>query len=84
MRGGVVAAAEAAQADACQPLQGPAQPPVGEHPLDAIGGFAHVFEDQDGAVEIGPMGGAQQVGGHREIGHQQGAFGQSWTPALPG
>ena len=63
----VVAAAEAAKADAPQLLQGAAQAPVGEHAIEAIGRFAHVLEDQDRPLQIGQVAGAKQVGGDGEI-----------------
>ena len=55
---------------------------MGEHPLDPVGGFAHVLQNQDGAAQIGQVGCAQQVGGHGEIGRQQRPFGAAANPAL--
>ena len=78
---GGVPALETAEAEAGQLLQGAAEPPLGEHALDPIGGLAHVLEDQDGAFEPRQMGGAQQMGGDGEIGHQQWPFGAAAVPA---
>jgi hypothetical protein len=80
---GVVTVAEGAEGDAGQLAQGAAQPPVGEHAVDAVWGLAHVLQHQDGAPQGGQMGRAQQVGGHGEVGHQQGALGHPAAPALP-
>jgi hypothetical protein len=43
---GGVATLEAAEGQSRQLLQGPGQPPVGQHPVDAVRRFAHIFEQQ--------------------------------------
>ena len=63
-------------------MKGAAEAPVGEHSLDPVGRLTNVFEHQDRAAQIGQVGGAEQVGGHGEVGRQQRACGHSTTPAL--
>lgn len=63
-----IAVCELPQADAGQLLQPTAQPPVGEHALDSVWRFAHVFEHQNGAAQIRQIRRTQQVGGHGEVG----------------
>ena len=77
-----IAVCELPQADAGQLLQPTAQPPVGEHALDSVWRFAYVFEHQNGAAQIRQIRRTQQVGGHGEVGGQQGACGAAATPAL--
>ena len=64
-----------------QLLQRAAQPPVGEHAIEPIGGFAHVFQNQHRSTQIREVRGSQQMGGHGEVAHQQRALGDA---ALPG
>ena len=46
------AATEAPPADPPQLLERPTEAPVGEHPLDAVGGLSHVLKHHDGASQI--------------------------------
>ena len=78
---GLPPAFEASEADAGELLQRSAEAPLGEHPLDPIGRFAHVLEHQNRAAQGGQMGCSQQVGGHREVGHQQRPLGHATAPA---
>ena len=56
---------------------------MGEQAIEPIGGFAHVFQDQDCPLQMGQVAGAEQVGGHGEVAGQQGAGGAAATPAHP-
>jgi hypothetical protein len=56
---------------------------VGEHPFEAVRRFPHILKHHDRAPQIREMGGAEQVGRHREIGHQQWAFTNPPDPAIP-
>ena len=75
-------ALKAAKAKARQLLQGATQAPVGQQAIDAIGGFANVFQQQHAAGQLGAVLGAQQVRRHGEVAHQQRAFGDSPLPSL--
>ena len=55
---------------------------MGQQAIDAIGGFANVFQQQHAAGQLGAVLGAQQVRRHGEVAHQQRAFGDSPLPSL--
>ena len=78
---GLPPAFEAAEADAGQLLQRSAEAPVGEHPLDPVGRFPHVLEHQDRAAQGRQVRRAEQVGGHREVGHQERPLRYATAPA---
>lgn len=74
---------KAAKGKTRQLLERTAEPPVGEHPVDAVGGLTHVFKHRNGAFQRRQVGRAQQMGGHREVAHQQRAGAAAPVQALP-
>ena len=80
---GIVAPVEAAEADGGQLLQRATEAPVGEQAIDPIGRLANVLQHQHGAVEWGQVSGAEQVGRHGEVAHQQRSLGGASAPAFP-
>ncbi len=54
---------------------------MGEHPIEAVGRFADVFQHQHSPTQIGDMARAKEMGGHREVAHQQRPFRDTRLPA---
>jgi hypothetical protein len=65
----VIAPFEVPKAQSCDFIQGPAQPPLGQHAVDAIRRFTNVFKNENGVAEAWDMRGTQEVRRHCEIGH---------------
>ena len=70
---GVITAAEATETDPSELLQHASESPVGEHPIDSVGRFAHVFDHENGTTKIREVWRAQQVRCHGQIDRDQGA-----------
>ena len=73
----IVAITESTEAKTCQTLQHPGETPMGEHAIKTVWSFAHVFNHQDGAMQIGEVPTAQEVRCHRQI------RGDQWTVHRP-
>jgi len=56
---------------------------MGEHPLDSVGSLTDILQHEDRPSQSRQVGRAEQMGGHGEIGHQQGALGHASAPAHP-
>ena len=55
---------------------------MGEHPLDPVGRLAHVLQHQNRPLQRRAVGRAEQVGGHRQVGHQQRSLRHAAAPRL--
>ena len=69
----VFSPAEAAAGHPRQLLQQACAAPLGQHPINPVGRFAHIFQHQDGPLQGGKPGRADQVGRHGQVGDHQGS-----------
>lgn len=79
----LAATAEPSESKACQILQRTGETPMGQHSIEAVRRFAHIFNHQNCSTQIGEVMAAEQVGSHRQIHGQQRATHLSARPAGP-
>ena len=54
---------------------------MGQHPIESVGLFANIFQNQNCPIQIRHVGTAQQVRSHCEIGRDQWPFGNPIHPS---